>query len=119
MKARYLLAIALVTGTVLAACGGDPDSLSNGRDGLGAETTAKKKKTTDTPSANDSDDGTSNDTTPSGPVATNSPAGKEFYKTNVHPVLSTTCGGCHGSAGPGPEWLTAADAEKSYSQLFK
>jgi hypothetical protein len=56
---------------------------------------------------------------PSGPVATNSPAGKEFYKKNVHPTLAQKCGSCHGSAGPGPAWLTAADSEKSYAQLFQ
>ncbi len=50
--------------------------------------------------------------------STNSPAGKEFYKANVHPFMASKCGACHGTAGPGPAWLTSADAEKSYAQLF-
>ncbi|MBX3203423.1 MAG: hypothetical protein KF764_00080 [Labilithrix sp.] len=117
MKTRYLLGIALAAATVMAACGGDStDSLGKygGTKKPGKTTSTDDDGDTNTPGSN-----TPDDSTPSGSVPTNSPAGKEFYKTNVHPFMAQKCAGCHGTAGPGPGWLTAADAEKSYAQLFQ
>jgi hypothetical protein len=123
MGPRYLLAIALATAAAVAACGdGSTDTLSNGNRGSAASTTKGPKSTgtgTDTGEKTGADDAVSGDATPTGPVATNSPGGKAFYKSTVHPFMATACGACHGAAGPGPEWLTAADSEKSYTQLFK
>src|SRR5262249_2535511 len=53
-----------------------------------------------------------------GSVQTNSQTGKDYYANNVHPMLSATCGGCHDAAGPGPHWITKADAGASYTMLF-
>lgn len=104
------LALALVGSALAAACSNtDSGTLGNTRNrgtstpGTGADT--------DTPT-----DGTTPQT---GPVATNSPEGKAFYIASVHPILSTACGACHGAAGPGPSWLTSANAEQSYAQLFQ
>jgi hypothetical protein len=124
MKAAYLLGIALATATVVAACGGTPtDSLEGEDDNTPGSTRTGGKKTGGTRStqggSTPGDSTPGDDGTSSGPVATNSPAGKEFYKANVHPLMSQKCGSCHGTAGPGPAWLTAADAEKSYAQLFQ
>lgn len=103
MTARELVAIALAAATVVAACGDDSEnSLTNGRGNT------KRSQPADT----------DNDGVPDGEIVTLSPSGKDFYKKNVHPFLSTGCGGCHGTAGPGPSWLTANDSEKSYFQLF-
>lgn len=115
MKARSLLGIAVATALAVAACGGASDTLDS--TGSGSRGNSRTPTRGQTPGGDD--DGTDDDGSPSGPVATNSPAGKEFYKTNVHPFLATGCGGCHGAPGPGPSWLTAADAEKSYAQLFQ
>ncbi len=101
------------------------DQLSNGLGGedgengasadTGEEGTTKPAETTgskDTPATSPDDN------IPPGPVATNSAAGKALYISSVHPILAAKCGACHGAPGPGPNWLTSADAEKSYAQLF-
>lgn len=44
---------------------------------------------------------------------------KDFYKSNVFPLMAQKCGSCHSAAGPGPAWITPTDAEKSYEQLFE
>lgn len=116
MNARTLLGLALAAATVAAACGGEADSLSyGGTKRAGGKTSSGGDGDTSSPGG----DTTPDDSTPSGPVPTNSPAGKEFYTTNVHPFMAQKCAACHGAAGPGPTWLTAADAEKSYAQLFQ
>lgn len=118
MKALQLLCAALATTTLVAACGDATDQLSNGQAAAPAPPGAASSKGTG--SDDSSGDGGGQDTSGStGEVPTNSPAGKEFYKTSVHPFLASGCGACHGAAGPGPAWLTAADAEKSYAQLFQ
>lgn len=117
--ARYLIGLAVAGSTVVAACAAPTDTLPDGYNRGNGSASSKVPGGDDdtTPGASSSSSGGST-TTPSGPVATNSPAGKEFYKTNVHPALAQKCGACHGTAGPGPAWLTSADAELSYSQLF-
>lgn len=128
MKILHLLAIGLATGVMVAACdAGSSDALSNrSSDRLGAgqgegdddddDTTADDNKApagTGSKTSDPADKDTPVNATP------NSPAGKTFYTASVHPFLASKCGGCHGPTGPGPSWLTAADAEKSYAQLFQ
>jgi mono/diheme cytochrome c family protein len=127
MKLGYLVGIALAAAAAVAACDAGPtDTLSNGEDGeVGGNGGGKGKggskgggdQEGDAPGAPASP-GTENPG-PSGPVPTNSSAGKEFYKTQVHPFLSQQCAGCHQTQGPGPAWITANDAEKSYAQLLQ
>ncbi len=125
MKARYLLGLALAAATAVAACGGGSTNTltdgTRGDDDNGSRLPSKDGDDDDTtPGGNTTPGGeTTPGETPSGPVPTNSPAGKEFYKANVHPFMAQKCGACHGTAGPGPAWLTSADAEKSYAQLFQ
>jgi hypothetical protein len=121
MLTRYLLGIALAAATAVAACGGgSTDTLTDGTGGNDDDTPGGKVPGDKTPGTEPgTTPGGETPGTPSGPVPTNSPAGKEFYKTNVHPFMSAKCGACHGTAGPGPAWLTSADAEKSYAQLFQ
>jgi len=125
LNARYLLGLALAAATAVAACGGGSTSTLTdgaGDDGRGSRLPSKNGGDDDddtTPGNGTTPGDTPGDTTPSGPVPTNSPEGKEFYKANVHPFMAQKCGACHGATGPGPAWLTAADAEKSYAQLFQ
>ena len=125
MKLTHLLSIALASGVLVAACStNSTGSLSNGSKGNSRL------------NATDSDDDDDDDTTPSTPSTKNvtpdaadkdtpvnavplSAAGKDYYIKNVHPTLANKCGACHGPSGPGPNWFTAADAEKSYAQLFQ
>ncbi|MBX3214207.1 MAG: hypothetical protein KF850_19390 [Labilithrix sp.] len=116
MNARTLLGLTLAAATVVAACGGEGDTLGYGSSKRSGKSTSSNG---DGDTSSPGDQTTPDDSTPSGPVPTNSPAGKEFYKTNVHPFMAQKCAACHGTAGPGPAWLTAADAEKSYAQLFQ
>lgn len=117
MNKLNLLGIAIATAVAVAACGGaSTDSLGDGT-GSSSRGGTKGSSSSSSGATDPTDDG--DPSTDTGPVATNSPAGKEFFKTNVHPFLATSCGGCHGAPGPGPAWLTAADAEKSYAQLFQ
>jgi mono/diheme cytochrome c family protein len=122
MRSRYLLGIALAAATAVAACA--DDDAGSLTDGSRRGDSAASRRTpagptgngdTNTPASRPGGD----DTTPSGPVPTNSPAGKAFYKTDVHPFMAQKCGACHGTPGPGPAWITAADAETSYAQLFQ
>lgn len=123
LSARYLLGIALAAATAVAACGGG--STNTLTDGSGGENNGGSSRL---PGGDDDDDtngggatnpGNTPGETPSGPVPTNSPEGKAFYIANVHPFMAQKCGACHGAAGPGPAWLTTADAEQSYAQLFQ
>lgn len=129
MKLGYLVGIALAAAAAVAACDAGPADSLEGEDGdvggngggkgkgkgkgggSGAEETGEDPGTPGSPGTEDPG--------PSGPVPTNSPAGKEFYKTQVHPFLSQQCAACHQTQGPGPAWITANDAEKSYAQLFQ
>jgi hypothetical protein len=114
MMTRMLLALAVAAGALVAACGDSTNTLADGSgqaSGPGPNGAAPGGGGSG-PGAT----GTSGGTT--GSVATNSPAGKDFYKAQVHPFLASTCGPCHDTAGPGPNWLTPADPEKSYLQLF-
>ena len=86
MKPYYLLAIALATTAVVAACGEPGDTLSNSR----TPSKSGGKKGTTSGSVEEQtgdDDGESGDETPTGPVATNSPEGLAYYKSNVHPFM--------------------------------
>ncbi len=128
MKPLYFLGIALGLATAVAACttttstdqlnnglGADDEGSENGAIDTGEEGTEKPKETTgskDTPATSPDDN------IPPGPVATNSTGGKALYISSVHTFLGPKCGSCHGAAGPGPNWLTTGDAEKSYAQLF-
>src|SRR5687767_11812392 len=62
--------------------------------------------------------GSNGGTTSSSGTATNSPAGKQYYTSNVHPFLASACGGCH-ETGPGPAWILKSDVDKSYALLFQ
>jgi hypothetical protein len=129
MKILHLLAIGLATGIMVAACdNGSTGTLQPGGHDPNAEA--------DDDTSGDDDDGTaakptggtttgSTSTDPTDPGAGTinappaSPDGKAFNKASVHPILSSKCGSCHGTAGPGPNWLTAADADKSYAQILQ
>jgi hypothetical protein len=128
MMTRYLLGIALAVASVTAACGdATVDTLGEDREDRGGSGRGSSRDGNDDGEDTSGTPGTPGTGTtggtptggPSVPVPTNSPAGKAFYKANVHTFLSTKCGTCHGTAGPGPAWLTSADAEKSYGQLFQ
>lgn len=127
MKILHLLAIGLAAGVMVAACdNGSSGQLSGGKDRLSAGDDDESE-------GDDDDDSTSTGTPtktgsttpdpadPDTPVnaTPNSPEGKTFYKASVHPTLASKCGSCHGATGPGPSWLTSADADKSYAQLFQ
>jgi hypothetical protein len=108
MTAKTLLAIALGSAVLVAACGDGADTLT---DGTGAA--SRKPGASVNSAAGDAD------LTSTGPIPTNSTAGKEFYKQNVHPFLSAACGTCHDQAGPGIYYITNGDAEKTYGQLYR
>jgi mono/diheme cytochrome c family protein len=129
MKFLHLLAIGLAAGVMVAACeNGSSSQLANDGSRLGA---GERDDSTD----DDDDDSatTGGTTTPTNPNAKpdpvdpdtpvgatpNSPEGKQFYVKSVHPGLAAKCGACHGATGPGPNWLTTADADRSYAQLFQ
>jgi hypothetical protein len=119
MNARYLLGVALLVGGAVAACGGgatnaldDYGGTAPQDEGEGAGNGSNKpggstKPDTETPGV------------PGGtPGQTSAPGAQKFYVDNVHPTLSSGCGGCHGATGPGPNIMTAADAIKSHAQLL-
>jgi len=121
MKARYLLGIALAVAASVAACGdgSDDGGLGNYRAPNGGTTTGGAKVpgqtgggTTDTATAGDKP------AAPSDPTATPETAAKKYFKDNVFPTLSTTCGTCH-EAGPGPQWINKSDVEVSYKYQFQ
>jgi hypothetical protein len=118
MRARYLLGLALATAMAVAACGEDTDQLLDGIEGESGSIARKPGKAAAAPAVSGPNGTTPSSSSPSGPVATNSPEGKAFFKASVHPFMAQACGTCHDVAGPGPNWLTVADAEKSYAQLF-
>ena len=106
---KLVIGTIVASAALIAACGdGSSDSLTNAR---------KNGSTSSTPTEGTTTDPTTGTT--SQPVATNSPAGKAFYKASVHPILQATCGTCHSAAGPGPAWFTPTDSEQSYAQLFQ
>jgi hypothetical protein len=109
MTLKSLLAVALASAALVAACGDGADTLENG-------TGAASRKPGSTALNSATGDA---DLTSGGPVPTNSTAGKEFFKKNVHPFLAAACGTCHDQAGPGPYYITTADAEKTYGQLYR
>jgi hypothetical protein len=120
MVARSLLFAAVATAALLAACSNDTGTLTDGTGGNGGGPLANAPggggaagATASTPTSGSIADGTA-----SGPLATNSAEGKAFYVASVHPILAATCGTCHSSAGPGPNWLNPADANASYGMLF-
>lgn len=120
MDTRYLLAIALAAATVVAACGdASTDTLGNGKRTSVKSNGATAGEDDEDDGANDGSSDGSSDATPTGPVATNSPEGLAFFKESVHPFLVSTCGTCHTAAGPGPEWMTTSNPDKTYTQLFK
>jgi hypothetical protein len=111
----------------VAACGGDTVDDLDGALGPGGPggTNRNKPGGSNPDDPNNPDPGGTDPTNPGGTttpggtptVPTNSPKGKEFFKAQVHPFMATSCGGCHDATGPGPSWITKADAEKSYLQL--
>jgi len=125
MKILHLLAIGLAAGVMVAAC--DNGSTSTLQPGGNDPTVSGDDDDDDTTTGSTTKPGdvggskTPDPADPDTPVnaTPNSPAGKEFYKASVHPTLSSKCGACHGPTGPGPNWFTAADADKSYAQLFQ
>lgn len=121
MKAFYLLGIGIGAAMMVAACdSASSNTLDNGTSG----TTTKKPVT----SGDDDDDSTTTtpagvssanaNANPSAPPATNSPSGLAFFTASVNPIIQSKCAGCHGSAGPGPNWMTPGDANATYKQLF-
>jgi hypothetical protein len=126
MNVRYLLGIVLAAATAVAACGdGSTNSLSNGLDGDGQERPGGGTGGGDGNGGGGEGGGTlpageaDPATTPSGPASTNSPAGQKFYVEKVHPFMVASCGACHNAAGPGQHYMTSADPQKSYAQLFQ
>jgi hypothetical protein len=57
----------------------------------------------------------SGSTTPS-PGVSNSEA-KKYFNDIVFPSLSSTCGGCHDTTGPGPAWFFRQDIDKTYTTM--
>jgi len=129
MKILHLLAIGLAAGVMVAACdNGSTNSLQTPGAQHGDDDTtddddsAPVKPGGGTSSSGSVTTGTPDPTDPSAGTVNAPPAsadGKAFYKASVHPILSSKCGGCHGAPGPGPNWLTAADADKSYAQILQ
>jgi mono/diheme cytochrome c family protein len=117
MNTRYLLAIGLVVGAAVAACGGGSTGYLEGTGPQPAdeETPNAPRGTTPgkTPAPGEPAPGV-----PGAPGQTSAPGAQKFYVDNVHPTLSSNCAGCHGGAGPGPNLLTAADAIKSHAQML-
>lgn len=110
MDLRYWLGIALGAATLVAACGGaDAGALGNrGTSGGGDDDdppTTPGKTTSDPPKADTN-------------TPTNSPTGKAYYIATVHPFLESSCSACHGTAGPGPNWITKGMPDQTYTQLF-
>lgn len=118
MNAKHLVAIALATAALVAACGDDggqqligqpddngsarvPGSGTGGGTGGGAGGGAQEQGV---PS--------------SAPAQTNSAAGKDYFVKTLHPALMAACGACHNSAGPGPKWIDA-NVEISYKLQFQ
>jgi hypothetical protein len=121
-KLQYLLAIGLLSGVAVVACGENSTStLTNGSNHSSKDTTSGDDDDDDSTGAT-SGGTTGSSSGATGPVTTGtqtaSPDGLAFYKASVHPTLASKCGGCHDKAGPGPNWLTPADPEASYKGLF-
>ncbi len=112
MDLRYWLGIALGAATLVAACGGADTS------SLGPRTNSGGDDDDTTSSSSSSSGATPKPSTPDTNTPTNSPDGKSFYIQTVHPFLESSCGACHDSAGPGPNWLTKGKPDQTYTQLF-
>lgn len=125
MKVLHLLGIGIAAALTVAACdngstgalqpGGTDHHSTPGDDDDDDTAAGSSGKTT---SGGTTPGDTTGTTGPNAPVPTNSPDGLAFYKASVHPTLASKCAACHGTAGPGPNWLTAADANATYKQLF-
>jgi hypothetical protein len=107
------VSIAIVTAVSIGACGDDPTKLDDG-----APTPSGAPRQDHSPDGPSGGGGPGGSTAP-GDVPTNSPGGKAFFISDIHPMLAPNCGTCHDSAGPGPNWIIKADAEKSYSLMFQ
>jgi hypothetical protein len=114
MKAKHLIAIAISTAALVAACGDDGGQLigGGGREDQGGGSTL--------PGGNGGGNGgPAEPGVPSGqPSGTNSPAGKAYFTNTLHPALKASCGTCH-DAGPGPTWIKNLDIEASYKLQFQ
>ncbi len=108
------LAIAAATAVLVAACGEDDSNQLAIRGGGGGSNQLG-------PGANGTPpgEGSSPGAPGSGSAPTNSTAGKEYYATNVHPILSAKCGACHEAGGVGnPSWMVKADPAKTYELVY-
>jgi hypothetical protein len=124
MKAKILSAFVAVAGAALVAACGDAsvgsDELGNGGPGGprtpgGGQTSGGNGGGSTGGNNGGSTSGNNGSTTPS-PGVPNSDA-KKYFNTTIHPSLSTTCGGCHDSAGPGPAWFFRSDIDKTYTTM--
>jgi hypothetical protein len=123
MIARSLPFVAVAVAALLAACSDNTGTLTDGTGGSGSSAQQggdpAAPGATGGPGSGTSPGGNSiADGTASGPLATNSAEGKAYYTSTVHPILAATCGPCHSSAGPGPNWLNPTDANASYGMLY-
>lgn len=84
MFSRILLVAAMAVGA--AACVGDPDTGSG-------------------------DPGTNPNPNPNGDNSTGAQAAKKAFEDTVYPIVSTTCGGCHGAANISPVFVGPSKAE--------
>lgn len=120
MKGAYGLAFALALGgaALVAACGDDPNALTEDRGGA-APTRGGTGSSSGGGASTSSGGGSSSSggPTPTDTSAAPNTAGKQYFVQTVHPSLLGTCGGCH-TTGPGPAWLSN-DAEVSYKMMFQ
>jgi len=118
-KRSLLLVAVLAMVSLLAACSDrtDRDSLM-GHDDDGQSSTAAA--TTTGGGARNTATGPTQtldgqDPNNVGPLPTDTSA-KAYFTANVMKALGG-CSGCH-NTGPGPSWIVASDAEKSYTMMF-
>jgi hypothetical protein len=124
MNARALVAAAFVA-ALAAACGSDPNTLTNGEPTPG----------TGGGSGNGNGGGTGNGggvqnpngapTAPPAPADNNAPPGvnnnkaKVYFVQTVYPSLMGTCGACHNPPGVNgaPPWLSSSSASDAYTSI--
>jgi hypothetical protein len=113
-RATVLLVIGMLTAVFAAACSSPSTGggIISHRGGDDDDDSTSSAVTTGT-SATSTVDG--KDPNNVGPLPTSVTA-KQYFTTKVFPALSN-CQGCHAS-GPGPSWVAAGDADKTYTLVF-
>ncbi|NJM90841.1 MAG: hypothetical protein HC863_00675 [Myxococcales bacterium] len=60
--------------------------------------------------------GSGSDTSNAGGTSTGAQLAKKSYDDNVYPIVSATCGGCHGGGGTNPTFV-GADKNSAYTAI--